>query len=111
LQDVVKGFGMEMSQEKSQMMAFLGQDRITCKIITDVNNKQTFLNTRISVMTFTMMTQTILKSSKCCSSTVNCKQQFSNYLGSKIFKNKSLYLLALSILFIEAKSGSSERRI
>jgi hypothetical protein len=35
LQNIAKNFGMEMSPEKSEMMAFLGQDPVRCKIVVD----------------------------------------------------------------------------
>jgi hypothetical protein len=35
LQNIVKDFGMEISPEKSEMMAFLGQDPVSCKFIVD----------------------------------------------------------------------------
>jgi len=35
LQNVAKNFGMEISPEKYETMAFLAQDRIRCKIVVD----------------------------------------------------------------------------
>jgi hypothetical protein len=112
LQNAAKDYGMEISPEKPETMAFLGQDRVTCKIILGNNCLQVknfkYLDCEIFYENSKDSQQKLAKFAQI----LGISNSTLNILWPRNLEEQNDIIQKLFLFFcIEAKFGPSDNRI